>query len=91
MFAAHELPTVRNGRWKRHLFHAYEHVVTGAGRERSGVYASNWLFDLHAAPDEQTNVAGQHPDVVRELERLAVTFRDELKRTQRPAAIAEAR
>lgn len=95
-FAVHELQAVRKGRWKLHLPHAYEHVVTpNRDGDRSGTVESRRtelaLFDLQADPGEQTNVAGQHPDTVRELEQLALTFRDELKRTQRPAATAQAR
>jgi arylsulfatase len=95
-FAIHELQAVRKGRWKLHLPHAYEHVVIpNHDGDRSGTFESRRielaLFDLQSDPGEQTNVAGQHPDTVRELEQLALSFRDEMKRTQRPAATAQAR
>jgi arylsulfatase A-like enzyme len=37
------------------------------------------LFDLDADPGEQHNVAGQHPDVVKNLKRMADDFRATLK------------
>lgn len=75
-----QLQAVRSGQWKLHLpreqrrsFHAED-----AGR------IDTMLFDVVADPGETTNVAGEHPDIVRRLTELAETARDDLGDTDRP-------
>jgi len=63
---------VRTRKWK--LIH-----VSGKRERRDGLVAAQakpgrrvLLFDLEADPGEQRNVAGRHPDVVRQLQQLAL-------------------
>jgi arylsulfatase A len=95
-FLGTELQALRKGRWKLHLPHRYEHVVKpnhdgsmDAKSESLPIDLS--LFDLETDPGERQNVALQHPALVQELRQLATRFADELQRTRRPAAVAEAR
>ena len=76
------LHAVRSGRWKLHLPHPYTHVVEPGGdgvpgrQEKREIGLA--LFDLETDPDETTDVAASHPDVVARLEQLAETARDDL-------------
>jgi len=77
------LQAVRSGRWKLHFPHEYRSLDGPAGsggmpskyRQRSIGLA---LFDLESDRSETTNVAAQHPDVVKRLEALADDARTEL-------------
>jgi arylsulfatase A len=79
-----ELQAVRAGQWKLHFPHSYR-TLDGKPGGRDGRPApygegktSLALFDLRADPGEQTNVADQHPEVVKRLQALADGFRAEL-------------
>jgi arylsulfatase A-like enzyme len=78
------LQGVRSGRWKLYFPHSYPTLAGGAGgrdgkpapykQARSGLE----LYDLEADVGERTNVAQQHPEVVRRLEALADRARADL-------------
>jgi arylsulfatase A len=78
-----ELQAVRSGPWKLHFPHTYPSpgLPRGSGG-RPGPYVQKKigleLFDLEADVSETTNVAAQHPDVVKRLEQLAERARDDL-------------
>jgi len=77
------LQAVRSGKWKLHFPHEYRSLDGPAG---SGGMPSRYiqrsigltLFDLEADRSETTNVAPEHPDVVKRLEALAEGARIEL-------------
>lgn len=77
------LQAVRSGRWKLHFPHEYRSLDGPAG---SGGMPSRYtqrsiglsLFDLEADRSETTDVASEHPDVVKRLEALAEEARVEL-------------
>jgi arylsulfatase A-like enzyme len=77
------LQAVRSGRWKLHFPHEYRSLDGPGG---SGGMPSRYtqrsidlaLFDLVADRSESTDVAAQHPDVVKRLEGLADEARAEL-------------
>ena len=77
-----QLHAVRSGRWKLHLPHPYQTVQT-PGRDgmpgtllRKEIELS--LFDLEKDPGETTNVADQHPNIVKELMVFVERARDDL-------------
>ncbi len=76
------LQAVRTGRWKLHFPHAYwKIVVPGTGGKRGRAVQDRIglaLFDLENDVGETTNVADQHPDVVKRLTELAEQFRNDL-------------
>lgn len=97
------LEAVRGGRWKLHFPHDFRKQTppggtdgrpAGQGTGRIG----KSLFDLETDPNETTDVAAEHPEVVAALERFAERYRAELgdtltKRTGsalRPAGKLEA-
>lgn len=69
------LQAVRRGSWKLHMAHAYEALEQPGQDGKPGRYRTQQiglsLFDLASDPNESTNVAEQHPDVVRQLLRDA--------------------
>jgi arylsulfatase A len=77
------LQAVRSGRWKLHFPHVYRSLEGSGG---SGGQPSQYtermidlsLFDVESDPGETMNVAGQNPDVVEYLQRLAEVAREEL-------------
>jgi arylsulfatase A len=77
------LQAVRSGRWKLHFPHRYRSLDGPAG---SGGVPSRYtqrsiglaLFDLEADRSETTDVAAEHPDVVKRLEALADAARADL-------------
>lgn len=78
------LQAVRSGKWKLHFPHDY---VTLAGRPggKDGQPAKMdqgktplALYDLEKDVGETTNVAAEHPDVVKRLQALAEAMREEL-------------
>ena len=79
------LQAVRQGRWKLHLPRDKEPVGAApfsrnthiAPVDRVG-FAKPFLVDLHADIGETTNVAGQHPQVVQRLLKLAEEMREDL-------------
>ena len=77
------LEAIRAGRWKLHFPHDYRSLAGPAGSGgRPGRYETRHiglsLFDLEADPGETTDVAAQHPEVVRHLEPLAERARADL-------------
>jgi len=77
-----ELQAVRSGNWKLHFPHSYRTIKTpgkdgkpGQGPEGKTPLA---LYDLAKDMGEATNVADQHPDVVKRLQALADQMRAEL-------------
>jgi arylsulfatase A-like enzyme len=78
-----ELQAVRSGKWKLHFSHGYASLTGMPGRDgKSGGYSPAKtdlaLYDLDADHGEKTNVAEQHPDVVKRLTALADKERAEL-------------
>ncbi len=79
------LQAVRQGRWKLHLARDKEPIGAEpfsknthiAATDRVG-FDSPFLVDLNTDVGETTNVAQQHPDVVRRLLALAEGMRDDL-------------
>lgn len=79
-----ELQAIRMGQWKLHFHHTYRTMAgrpggTGGlpasyGQARTGLE----LYDLAVDVGETTNVAAEHPEVVRRLEELAERMRDDL-------------
>jgi arylsulfatase A len=80
---AHELQAVRSGNWKLHFPHSYRTLKGEPGMDdRPGDYTVDRcgleLYDLSNDLGEQLNVASAHPDVVKHLEKLADSMRDQL-------------
>jgi arylsulfatase A len=77
-----DLHAVRAGRWKLHFPHAYPQPAPVGGGGKPGKYRQLKigleLFDLEADPHESTNVAAEHPDVVKRLQVLAEQAREDL-------------
>jgi arylsulfatase A-like enzyme len=77
------LHAVRSGKWKLHFPHPYRSLkgepgsggTSGAMVEKQTGLA---LYDLEADVGEKNNVAGQHPEVVAKLEKLAEVARADL-------------
>ncbi len=78
------LEAVRSGKWKLHFSHGYRTLAgrpggtggTPAKYEQAKTDLA--LYDLENDMGEQHNVADQHPDVVKRLERLADAMRQDL-------------
>jgi arylsulfatase A len=77
-----ELHAVRSGTWKLHVPHPYQSLETAGRDGMPGKYARKELplslFDLDKDPGESTNVAGQHPDVVKKLLQYIEQAREDL-------------
>ena len=69
-FSNGNLAAVRNRKWKLHFC-----ISQGWGRTFAGFQA---LYDLENDPGETVDLAGQHPEVVRELNEFANRIRREL-------------
>lgn len=84
-----QLQAVRSGKWKLHL----PYKIKKRNQEKPASYAPLKLYDLEADIGEKTNVAADHPDVVKRLLDLAEKARDDLGDTaregkgQRPAGL----
>jgi arylsulfatase A-like enzyme len=76
------LQAVRSGPWKLHFPHNYTKPSPVGGAAKPGVYATKEigleLFNLVEDIGESRNVADQHPEVVRRLQALAETAREDL-------------
>jgi arylsulfatase A-like enzyme len=66
-----DLEAVRSGKWKLHLGHRPSNSTDRVVQEPE-------LYDLEADVGETTNLAAEHPDVVRQLMALAEQARKEL-------------
>lgn len=81
-YAGRKLQAVRSGRWKLHFTHFYPTVKTPGSGGKRGVTAQatipQSLFDLKTDVGETTDVADEHPAVVKRLTELAERFRDDL-------------
>ena len=79
---ARHLQAVRSGKWKLHLPHDYPHPDPPGADSKPGKHVTQKiglaLFDLDNDVGETTNVADQHPDVVKRLEELAERCREDL-------------
>jgi len=78
-----ELQAIRSGDWKLHVPHKHRHqtLPAGTGGKPAGEVTAEIgisLFDLKTDPGETTNVADQHPDVVKRLLRMIEIGRREL-------------
>ncbi len=79
-----ELQAVRSGNWKLILPHTYRTLGAqakakdGVPVKYSNVKVGLELYDLATDAGEKTNVADQHPDVVKRLEALAEQARADL-------------
>ncbi|PYI80442.1 MAG: arylsulfatase, partial [Verrucomicrobia bacterium] len=79
-----ELQAVRSGRWKLILPHTYRTLAGRPGgtggkpTKYEQVKIDVALYDLEKDIGETTNVAGQHPEVVKRLEVLVEQCRDDL-------------
>lgn len=77
-----ELQAIRSGKWKLHFPHFYTRPNPPGGDAKPGKFGTEEiglsLFDLEKDPSEKTNLAHQHPDVVKRLEALAEKARDDL-------------
>jgi arylsulfatase A len=82
-----QLQAVRSGKWKLHL----PFKIKKRKQEKAVSNAPLKLYDLEADIGEKTNVAADHPDVVKQLLDLAEKARDDLGdvgregKNQRPA------
>lgn len=78
-----QLEAIRSGPWKLHFPHAYRSLSGKPGADgQPGPYVQRTteeaLYNLDEDVGERTDVAAQHPDVVRRLRELAEVARDDL-------------
>ena len=79
-----QLQAIRSGRWKMHFPHNYRTMAGRPGGTRgiptnySQASIGLELFDLHNDIGESTNVAAEHPDIVKRLSGLGDAMRHEL-------------
>ena len=79
-YAAEHLTAIRKGKWKLH-FSYYDHSKGGYAIEKNWVTPKkSLLFDLEVDPSERFNLAGDYPDVVRELTEVAEQYKEEIRR-----------
>jgi len=84
-YHANDLEALRSGDWKLVLPHAYRSAV-GIPHATGGIptkykqvkLTSAELYNLREDPNETTNVAEKHPDVVARLQQLAAAAREDL-------------
>ena len=79
-YKVNNLAAVRSGKWKLHL------SVQGKGKKKK---TKTTLYDLEKDIGENTDVAKEHPDVVKHLRRYMADFEKELATNSRPAAFVD--
>lgn len=79
------LAAVRYGRWKLHTKYSRLKIVPGEnGKLKKKFYTPGIeLYDLENDIAETTNVAGDHPEIVKQLTEQIKTFDEEIKRNAR--------
>lgn len=82
------LQAVRNGSWKLHFPHKYNHQpeYSEKGKELTGEYEAFIdlsLFNLDEDIGEQNNVADKYPDIVKRLTKLAEAHLKDLSKNSR--------
>lgn len=83
-YCGRELQAVRAGKWKLHFPHGYKTLGGQPGGTGGVPVKYNQtkiglsLFNLEEDIGETTNVAGQHPEVVKRIQELAKEMRKEL-------------
>ena len=84
-----QLAAVRSGKWKLHLKPPQRRRRPSKGQPAPKPQPTGpLLFDLSADIGESSNVADEHPDVVKRLTELLRRFDEELKAHSRPAGKA---
>jgi arylsulfatase A-like enzyme len=79
-----ELQAVRMGKWKLHFPHGYRTMAgrpggtSGKPNPYSQAKIGKELFDLENDIGETTNVADEHPEIVKRIEELANKMREDL-------------
>jgi arylsulfatase A-like enzyme len=77
-----ELQAIRSGRWKLHFPHAYQALKQAGADGKPGLYEKRTtdlaLYDLESDIGETKDVAGEHPEEVERLKKLADRAREEL-------------
>jgi arylsulfatase len=80
-----QLQAMRMGDWKLHFPHKYRSLEGRAGGNNGrpakytyGIKIEQSLFHLADDPNETTNVAAQHPDIVQKMTELADEMRSQL-------------
>jgi arylsulfatase A-like enzyme len=76
-YRAYELMAARLGPWKAHF-----QTQTGYGQAQAETHDRPLLFNLEIDPGESFNVAGKHPDVLREIQPLVEKHRAGMKAAQ---------
>jgi arylsulfatase A-like enzyme len=84
-FWGRRLQAVRSGNWKLIFPHEYNRVVMPGEGGKPGKYQQEprarielSLYDLQADPGETKNLVAEHPDIVKRLEALAESAREDL-------------
>ena len=76
------LQAIRSGKWKLHFAHDYQKLADPGRDGTPGKYQRGQtapaLYDLETDKAETTNVAEQHPEIVKRLEALAEVARADL-------------
>lgn len=83
MYYGRELQAVRSGEWKLHFPHSYRSLRGEPGRDGlPGPYIQKRteleLYNLQTDIGESRNVAADHPEIVKRLQRYAAAIREDL-------------
>lgn len=82
-YNANDLEAVRSGKWKLILPHTYRALTGPPGKDgKPAGYAQRQcgleLYDLESDRAETRNIAADHPEIVKRLEAIAESARDDL-------------
>ena len=92
-YAEYDLQAVRWKNWKLHFKHKYDSVKVPGKDGNQGISVGKEidlsLFDLTNDPEENINLAGKHPDIVKIMTDIAKNFDEELKRNARPCGVVK--